>query len=565
MRFDPFHAAVRRYADDGEVAALRVSLNVKLREIEKWRHRIRRRPIADVLWEIYIDTGYLAYVSGLKNGEQRRANLIQLHEQARKFGEFQRQGLLRFLQFLGSLRDAGQDLDAGSVSPPSGDVVRIMTIHRSKGLEFPVVFLGELGKRFNIRDAAGSILYDRKLGIALEAVDIEKRIVYPTLPHRLVAQANRFEAMAEDLRVLYVALTRAKQKLILVGTGDDRFILGSESPTPGPLPLLRRRRASSMLDWVFDAVEAQPRSAIGCSLESSSPCLFAAFHYSAEEMQSWQVEPAPLQAVEDKCRTIAGFLPLSVHAPAVDSLQIVQRRLTTPYAAAALTQVPAVVAASVLKRRWNTMTDEAEPVEVKVPTSKSEHSNSAADFRVPAFASVETSPTATRRGTLTHEFLQRIDLRRADGPAALKAQLAEMIASEVFANDDAASIDLDAVAWFFDTELGRTLRLPETRIEREWPFVLGVAPSQYNPTAMAQTRDDVLLVRGIVDCLFDAGQGWEVLDYKTDRVNGPAVAERAALYKGQLDIYAAAIEAAFKVRSKTNWLIFLHPRVIVRI
>ena len=592
-RYQPFHAAVRRFAEMGSDENLRGRLRARLNRLTEWRRRARSRPIADVLWEIYEESGYFAYVSGLRDGAQRRANLVELHEHARRFGEFQRQGLYRFLRYLDDIRDAELELNAGAVSQPGGDVVRIMTIHRSKGLEFPIVILAELGKQFNLDDAKGAILYDRRLGLAMEAVDIEKRICYPTLPHRLVAHANRMEMLAEELRVLYVALTRAKEKLVLVGTSKDSAGVGGTAPIAGPLALLRRRSAMSMLAWVEAALHAQPRSELSSTTGSSSAHrLFDTFAYSADYMAEWRMEPVEASNVGLKRRGLSSMQPLSdisaamSDSPAVasditqgnlspadapgmsDAIQVVRRRLMTPYPAAPLTRVPSVAAASILKRKWTAIADvdyvdESTGGFGDLPGTSPRRQAPPADFREPSFATVDGAPTGARRGTLTHEFLQRLDLTRPCDAADLKAQLADFTSTGTFSTHEAQSIDIDGIAWFVQTDTGRRLRSPGAKQLREWPFVLAVDPSRYDPSATRHDVEDVLLVRGIIDCLFDTGDGWEVIDYKTDRVTDAALAERAAAYRGQLEIYAAAIEVVWRVRPRRGWLVFLHAREIV--
>lgn len=579
-RFTPFHHAVRRAVNEGGDMDLTRLLKARFALLEDWRRRIRLRPVADVLWEIYDESGYLAHVSGLRDGAQRRANLIQLHEHARKFGDFQRQGLSRFLRYIDDLRNTDQDLEAGSVAAPSGDVVRIMTVHRSKGLEFPVVIVGELGKQFNLADSRGNILYDRRLGIALEAADLNRRIIYPTLPHRLVTQANRIEMLAEELRVLYVALTRAKEKLILVGTGQPAIFLNDAAHSPGPLTLLSRRAASSALEWVVSAMSALPR-------EIFQP-LFACTNHTVEDMHDWSLEPPPSTGEYRKLEQLANFQPIADIAEAgtvttsTPDLTRLSRRLLTPYPAAALTRVPAAVAASALKRRWNTLADPEEPItnwsaESDASPGKNRtsadaiasHASASAfpgQFRTPDFALTEAEPSATDRGTLTHEFLQRVSLSRPCDLPDLKAQRDEMESAGVFTREAARSIDLTAIYWFFGTELGLTLRNAETRVLREWPFVIGLDPTRYDPAASAErSSDDVMLVRGIIDCLFQTSAGWQVLDYKTDRVTGQALKDRAALYAGQLQIYAAAVEASLLVRPQKSWLVFLHAQEIVEV
>ncbi|MBN2559901.1 MAG: UvrD-helicase domain-containing protein [Phycisphaerae bacterium] len=730
----PFHAAVRDYAHRGPDETLRSHLAATMDRLRRWRQRVRRQPLADVLWEVYEDSGYLAYVAGLRDGRQRRANLLRLHEYARRFGTFQRQGLHRFLQFVGGLQEADEDLDAGSVVSPSDDVVRIMSIHRSKGLEFPVVILGEVGKRFNLSDARGSILFDRRLGVAMEAVDADRRITYPTLPHRLVSQAAESECRAEEMRVLYVALTRAKERLILVGTGspaaldrDRQRYAGHE----GPLPVLDRRTAQGMLDWVSAAIccqrpetmsftgttrdaselpvsstggTARPPAATrvwhgrpardptgetpvpnvssrdakipivsGTSVSPVSPkrgegfppvdstgqmtggkwasCpLFDVRVYDREDMAQWVVAPPQQTGVTrrlERCSRmaplediLAGGLPPDRRAggspaaspadpgkgkdpagspprrrPHEDSgtayqpaaklwhrrlagglhgqerrfrtavfpftagcyeradtqaVETVIQRLTTPYPARALTRVPAVAAASVLKQRWDTQQDDVDPAApwTGLPGGQGRQSVPAMfqqQFHEPAFLHRARGPDPTSRGTWTHEFLQRLDLSRRCDVADLGDQLHAMVKSGTFLRAEAAGIDLDDLAWFFETPLGEKLRSKHTRVLREWPFVMGVDPARYDPAATAQGDEDIMLVRGIIDCLFDCGDGWEVLDYKTDAVSGDKLTARAAEYRGQLEIYAAAVESIWQRPVPHRWLAFLAGRRIVEV
>jgi ATP-dependent helicase/nuclease subunit A len=605
----PFHDAVRRYARNGVNVELRAKLADIFDRLAQWRRRIRRRPLADVLWGLYEETGYFAYAAGLRDGRQRQANLLQLHEHARRFDGFARQGLHRFLRFIDGLRDAGQDLEPGSVASPAGDVVRVMTVHRSKGLEFPVVVLADLGKRFNRRDSQGAILFDRKLGLGMEAVDLERRIRYPTLPHRLVAGAVWAESLAEEMRILYVALTRAKEKLVLVGTGRLESLLKEQeryAGHAGPLPLLDRLQASSMLDWLWAAVCCQSNAAMavashdgvrrvascrrevlpraeahgvpvghgGPTLRPTVECssCFAIRTYAAEEMRQWSIDPPERTGVTEALRRIASAEPLGdvfagVSEDRADAeVRLVERRLTTAYRAAALTVVPAVAAASVLKGRWETRQDAEEPMAELLPSEPpAAATHSSRRFRTPEFLGQGRAADPAARGTWTHEFLQRVDLRRNCDAGDLRDQLEGMKQAGLLAELPKATIDIDAAAWFFQSDLGRRTRSASTTVLREWPFVLEVDARRYDPAAAPLAPDDIMLVRGIIDCLFDSGSGWEVVDYKTDAVSEDGVAARAEVYRGQLAIYAAAAEAAWNRPVGRRWLVFLSPRQIVEV
>ncbi|HKQ46618.1 MAG TPA: helicase-exonuclease AddAB subunit AddA [Phycisphaerae bacterium] len=566
-----FHVAVAEYARSGSDTSLRPRLANIFERIDRWRQCARRRPLADVLWQIYEESGYLAYAEGLADGRRRRANLLQLHEYARQFGGFRRQGLYRFLRFIDGLEGAGEDLEPGTPAAPGGDVVRIMSIHRSKGLEFPIVILGELGKDFNLQDARGSILFDRKLGLALKAVDLERRITYPTLPHQLVARAIRTESLAEELRIFYVALTRAKQRIILVGSHAlDRLqeLRDRLAAHRGPLPLSDRLGAGSVMDWTLAALACQPAPMVQLTpadLVSGAP-LFAVCTYDFQCMKDWKLEvPPPTRHTEllEKCAAL-GDLP----TPAPDSdfselVRTIERRLVTPYPAMALTRVPAVAAATTLKRRWDAMVDPDEPTATWAPAHAAAYSGDR--FRPPSSLHPATQVDPTARGTWTHEFLQRVDFRRPCDAADLAGQLSALSDAGLNTAAQAAQIDLDAIAWFFQTPLGQRLRQEKTRVLREWPFVIGVDPSRYEPGARRVDTDDVLLVRGILDGLFDSGEGWEILDYKTDGIDAAQVPARVEEYRGQLGIYAAAVKAVWQSDAKKRWLVFLTPRRIVEV
>src|SRR5690606_8219624 len=172
-----------------------------LSQLESWRRLAHRRPLAELLWQVYTESGYLSYVAGLPAGEQRAANLLELHRRAGQFDAFQRQGLGSFMQFLASLEDSGEVGQPPTLSE-ADDVVRVMSIHAAKGLEFPVVFLADCGKDHNLMDTYGSMLLDRETGLAMQAVDRRKQIRYPSLVHELARRRLRRASLAEELRVL---------------------------------------------------------------------------------------------------------------------------------------------------------------------------------------------------------------------------------------------------------------------------------------------------------------------------------------------------------------------------
>jgi len=637
----PFHAAIPAYADSGPDEQLRATLQQRLRTIDHWRTAARRRPIADVLWDIYEATGYLAYASGLEAGPRRRANLKQLHDYARKFGDFQRLGLSRFLQFLETVKETGSELDAGTL-PPAGDAVQIMTIHASKGLEFPVVILAEAGKKHNMRDAYGAILQDRELGIGMAAVDLDKNIRYPTLPQRVISDALKRDALAEEMRVLYVALTRAEERIIVVGTGPrvkEESIEGAREIN-GPLPLALRSKSSGYLSWIVESLLTMPSQHVAWNRAAEEGERFEVRQYDDAEIATWSFAAqhsdenrvlidalASLQPVDDSVSQAS--TPLSI-----EDAQTLERRLLGTYRHDALTRVPAVAAASELKRRWEQRDNDADSAaEFAIPSDvvSGLHTTTTSDaklndrddaktnyvpvtkrgaasappsepsapppsqggvrggllfpdmqpessnpqptrpantpfpktFRRPSFLTAASENQPTQVGTWTHAFFEYADLHADLTTAGLTQQLDELITGGYLPPEARAALDIDAIAWFFTTTVGQRMIDTNTKVEREWPFTLGVDPTRYDPAATRRDADDIVLVRGIVDCLFDSGDGWEILDYKTDRVSGEELQARADLYAGQLRIYAQAVEAVWQQRPTKLWLAFLDAREMV--
>lgn len=232
----------------------RRKLSLFLDSLDRWREEARQGSLANLLWEIYRETGYYDFVGGLPGGTQRQANLRALHDRARQYEATSFRGLFRFLRFIERMRDSGGDLGTARALGEQEDVVRIMSIHKSKGLEFPVVFVAGLGKLFNQQDVRSAFLKHKELGFGPRFVDPALRISYPTLPYLAIRRAMRKEMLAEEMRILYVALTRPKEKMFLVATVADaeaklkRWL--SSVDASGKMSDFRVAAARSFIDWL---------------------------------------------------------------------------------------------------------------------------------------------------------------------------------------------------------------------------------------------------------------------------------------------------------------------------
>src|SRR4051794_6720338 len=427
-----FHEAVRRYAAEKDDALARW-LREFYAKLNRWRALAQRRPLADLVAAVYDDTGFLAYVGGLHNGRQRVANLLYLRERAAQFGTFHRQGLSRFLQFLDSLREES-DLGQPSVASEAEDVVRIMSVHRSKGLEFPVVVLPDLGKKINLQDCAGNILFDRKAGLGMVVMDEAKRVRYPSLSSMLVQNRLRQQSLAEELRVLYVAMTRAQEHLVLVGTcgteaharWDARW--GGHS---GPLPADAVLGATTMLDW------------IGPVAAATGPEAFDVRSHDVADVLAWRHPSKQAGASNERLERLARLEPLDPPPAPSAVADEVAGRLTARYPFESMTKVAAAVPMTHAGGRKGATT---------LPKS-------------PLLAGV-APPGADEVGTATHRVVQHLDFRRADTREAIAAQVNELVEWRLLSPAEAARGGLGAPVGVVASGGRRPLRGPASGLRR---------------------------------------------------------------------------------------------------
>lgn len=566
----PFHAAATAYADAGEDQTLRDRVKIFLGKLARYRERSRQLSVPDLVWSICEDHHYHSFVAGLPDGLKRRDNLFRLHDLARRAGAFIEPTLHRFLKYLDDLLERG---DAPSSSGTPGgheDVVRVMTVHNSKGLEFPVVILADAGKQFNLTDSRGMVLIDRTWGIAMRAVDPQRRVAYPTLLHQLAAENARREDLSEELRLLYVALTRAREHLMIVGRVSSKRFHAYQRPAPAEgarrVDPMELETASHILDWLMAALRTAPEQQ-GRWISPEHPASKALIHLHAYERaatDAWQLPPRTQPERSEQLGRLALGAPLGNDEPATNRDTDVRNVLNVidhiyPYTE--LTTFPARASVTELEKweRGHEREGDVRLASFHVSARRVE------PIALPAFLSQDEEAPGIRRGTLTHRFLQWIDPDAEGDEAGLRTQLDTLIESGRLTADDAEQIDLEAVAWFFTTDLGRRMRRQSAGLRREIAFAARIPPDRYDPSVTSADLRDTILLRGVVDAVLISEQSLEIIDYKTDRIASDQVAARAESYRPQLAAYLEAISTAFKRPAGTGWLVFLEPREIVRI
>ncbi|MBO8140597.1 MAG: UvrD-helicase domain-containing protein [Firmicutes bacterium] len=567
-----FYDAVRAFAENaGDEDELGRRLRRFLSRLEEWRTAARRGPLSELVWRLLDETGFLDYAGAMPGGRQRQANLRALYERARQFDRFARQGLARFLRFVERLQEASGDLGPAPVLGQHEDVVRVMSVHGSKGLEFPIVFVLDLGRPFRRPPDQPHIAFHRELGIGAALVDGERRVARPSLLHAAVLHRLEREGLAEEMRILYVALTRARERLILIGSGRDVERLArrwsEEARKPGwTLDEARLFSAKSWLDWLGPALarhrDGSPlRQLGGVDLGSADPAV--AGDPSRWAVRVWDASNVLALAAGD-VRDDESSVPWDAVArlrplPGVDAgpaREALEPRLHWRYPWKALASRPAKVSVSELKRRFHSG-GEGEAAPAVAPPLR--------PLGRPRFVQAERPLSPTERGSAVHLVLQHLDLSEPLTEAGIRTQVDRLKARQVLTPEQAAAIDCRMLAAFFASPLGRRLQAKAARVHREIPFTLSLPAGQVYPELdPAEAAGEFVVVQGVIDCLLQDDGKLVVIDYKTDDVRPGAVPAAARRYEGQMALYCRAVREIYGRDASEAYVVFLAAGQAVR-
>ncbi len=568
-----FYSAVKHYAQQ-QSDSLAERLREILEQIDSWRTLARQRPLSSVIWELFQQTEYLSYVAGLPSGALRRANLLKLHNRSMQFDRFVRQGLARFLQFIERMEEVGADYGEAPYLSEAEDVVRVMSIHKSKGLEFPIVIVPDLGKAFNFSDERGDILFDRNLFMGLKAVELERMIKYPTLSHEIIGMRKHERTLAEEMRVLYVALTRAREKLILVGSVELEKTLGvweqyrGEEDKGKLADALedRFRRATRMTDWVGPAItvlsensfppaqESRTEVTMHCDIERSA--FFRVFLYPSAVVEQMSVQGrmsrSPL--ISEDCIESLSPYQIEQSSDSVVAKNILQQ-VQWHYSHESQLQIPSKMSISEIKRRFDLQNNGSEEEETS-------HLQPVRLSRKPQFVEQSREEISSmERGLITHLVLQHLDLSIPLNEGAIRSQVKRMVEGELLTQEQAAEVLVKSLVQFFESDLGQRLQHSHNSVRREVPFSFAVPACSVIQDLPEQASSESILIQGIIDCLLEESDGFTLVDFKTDRVTEEQVPDRALKYQLQMAVYRRAVRQAFGKPVKETILYFLRPRV----
>lgn len=507
--------------DGGAHAALTQRITQFLDRHQAWRRLTREQPLSRVLEHVLDETSYADWLLTQDRGGQRRANADRLLQLTRQFDSFQREGLFRFLGFV----DGQRDLDVEPAAPAQSDSVRLMSIHQSKGLEFPIVVVADLGKKFNFGDR-DKIILDEELGLCPQVKAPQARQFYPSLPFWMAQRRQKKETLGEELRLLYVALTRAAERLILAGTARMESALerwqDAAARGCGVTELLEAR---SFLDWVGGWL---CREHPGAELQPVGGSALVLWQMGEVDGESSD----PLPAAADSALAVE---------PSVDEAVLVrlERRLAWQYPHLAATRLSAKSSVSVLRRE---MADEEAAPWVDTPRQiEVAHSSSG-------------RLSAAERGSAHHAFLQYVALESVGSRAALEAESIRLVAARRLTEEQASCLDFDALLAFWTSDIGQQMLLQRPSLRRELAFTARFAP---RAPAGTDVSGEFVVVQGVIDlCAILPDEIW-LLDFKTDHGSPQMLDQKTQEYRTQLELYAQAIGQIHRKPVTRIWLHFL--------
>ena len=566
--------------------------------IERWRTLSRRHGVADLLWDIYETLDYVNYVGAMPNGLVRRANVMALYERAKGFESSGFRGLFRFLRFVESLRDSNQDMAVANVVTEADDVVRLMTIHKSKGLEFPVVFLSGVQKKFNTMDFNSPLLVDKNGGIGLKGYYPDIRVSYPSMPW-LYCKSIKSDAMkAEEQRILYVALTRARDKLFLTGyinkeikkeKGVGAHIKHAALTQTQALGTDLIKAGNSYLHWLLIAFArhldggAPLRNIIELEGETNFDLLDRQCQVKVEIHDGSLYGDLDYKADVDE--TTINTVRVLGKVNDVELPEEIVQRFTFTYPNLVAAKTTAKISVSELKRRFAERDAEAvsatdvsmqqKPViscditedttgenailDTSIPTiSGTELADSVFGRKPMAIADAEEIVTGAQWGTLMHEAMQWLPVKKYT-QKSMTDMLDSLQAEGKFSDEERSLLSDRSLYGFFNSDLGQRL-IASKRVERELPFSMLFDGNRVYPDVENGER---LFLQGIIDTVFVEDNQWVLVDYKTDRVkSGDELIRR---YKIQMDLYKEALERLTNMPVKASYIYSfrLHEAVLL--
>ena len=493
--------------------------------LEKWKQEEKYLPLDELIWQIYIDTNLINIVGLMPNGAIRQANLKMLFEKAKQFENASFKGLFNFINFIDRLKNNNGDLSSAKLIGENENVIRIMSIHKSKGLEFPVVFLCGTGKSFNMRDLNEDILLHQDMGIGPKLIDFERRIEYDTLAKEAIKLKIKLETLSEEQRILYVALTRAKEKLIITGISKDlekdfkqkRELLQIYNENMNIIDYKLVKKYKTYLDWL---------ELVYLKNENKITDIATLYTYTKTDLEKElnNKEQEKLNNIKEK---------IFENTKDLKDTENIKEILNWKYRYKKSSEIPTKTAVTRLKA------EEDKKIELT---------------EIPKFMGKEKKITPAEKGTLMHLCIQRLNEKQTYTKETIKQMIQSLVLKEIITTTEADAINIDTLYKYTKSALWNDLSKAK-EIHKEQPFYINIPAKEIYENI---ETDENILVQGIIDLYYISEDNKLILiDYKTDYAKKPE--ELINKYKTQLSIYKKALENSLNRRVdetyifSTNW------------
>ena len=482
-------------------------INNFLENLEKWKKMLEYKTLDELIWQIYSDTNYYNYVGLLNNGKLKQANLKMLFEKAKQYEQASFKGLFQFINFIDKLKTNSGDMQSAKIIGENEDVVRIMSIHKSKGLEFPIVFLCATNKKFNMQDLNQKILLHEKLGIGPNYIGSELPIEYPTLAKEALKIQAKMETIAEEMRILYVALTRAKEKLFITGIDKDLQKSWKDKQalldmyTTDTIPSNLIKKYTSYLDWI-ELVYCKNKGNI--------------------ELIEHKVKELNIEEQKEEQNNILEKLE-KINIDKVEQENI-KEKLQFEYPYKESTILPTQLAVTDIKKSLLN-------VEQKI------------ELTTPKFMLEENKLTQAQKGTLIHLCIQKMQENKIYSIQDIKDMINHLVKDKIILKNEAEQINPQILYKYTKSTLWNKLKIAQ-EIHKEEPFYISKSAKEIYGI---ENNDDEIIIQGIIDLYYRNEEGKIVLvDYKTDYVEEGQEEKLIKKYKEQLYMYKDALEQSLQ-------------------
>ena len=551
-KYDNFYNCMQKAKVDVN-AQLKEKIEKFLNKINVWRKEQEYLSLDELIWKIYSDTGYYNYVGLMPNGNLRQANLKMLFERAKKYETASFKGLYNFINFIEKLKINSGDLSSAKIIGENDDVIRIMSIHKSKGLEFPVVFLVNTNKQFNEQDIRKNpVLLHQELGIGAKYINYNAQVQYDTLTREAIKNVVRNENISEEMRILYVALTRAKEKLIITGISNDyqkqleaieqqKNIYARKDGKINPILV---KKYKSYLDWIL---------------------LVYLYEQSNTEdlLELNRVEPSSVlenkkQDIEQE-KTSKNIIEMLDKKANKDDVNKVKKQIEYEYPNKLAIDIPTKSSVTKIKQmKQKQLGVDFESMENEVEQEKN------ITFEKPKFLQEEkeTKITSAQKGTLIHLCLKKLNPKEEYSLEKIKALIQNLEMNQIITEKESKAINPYKILQFIKSEIWNQLKNAKEYYQ-EKPFYINVPASQIYDEDIKEN----ILVQGIIDLYFINENGQVVLvDYKTDYVENGNEIELVDKYKSQLNLYKQALENALgtKVDKVYIYSVYLDKEIEIK-